>query len=114
MMALPTGCSVPFTITIEVKHLTDDMIEWFEMAGGSVFEKEWYNARGNRVTQKYVKYGAAKACHYHLNGIGGVRLQFHGNDAATASVFIMKFFDQILSTNLEEQMERASQGFYTY
>lgn len=113
MITLPKGCSVPFTITIEIDKLTDEMVEWFEMVGGSKFEKEWFNHRGNRVAQTYVQYGQAKPCHYHQNGLGGVRLQFHGNDASTASVFIMKFFDHVESTNLKEQMERASEGYTT-
>ena len=111
MITLPKGCSVPFTVTIEIDQLTDEMVEWFEMVGGQTFEKEWFNARGNPVKQKYVKYGNAKACHYHLNGTGGVRLQFHGNDASTASVFIMKFFEHVESSNLKEQMERAAEGY---
>ena len=114
MIALPKGCSVPFTITIELKELTNEMIEWFVLVGGTTFEKEWFDHRGRRRTQPYVQYGNAKACHYHQNGQGGIRLQFHGNDAATASVFIMKFFDQIESTNLKEQKERAADGFTTY
>ena len=114
MIALPRGCSVPFTVTIEIDELTDEMVDWFVIIGGKVTEKEWYDFRGNRRLQTYVQYGNGKPCHYHQNGLGGIRLQFHGNDASTASAFIIKFFDQVISTNLKEQMERAAEGFTTY
>ncbi len=114
MIFLPKGCSVPFTVTIEIDELTEEMIEWFVMIGGTTFEKEWFDFIGKRRTQPYVQYGEAKPCHYHQNGLGGVRLQFHGNDASTASVFVMKFFEHVQSTNLKEQMERAAEGFTTY
>lgn len=114
MIALPRGCSVPFTITIEVADLTEEMIEWFEMAGGTVTEKEWYDHRGRHIVKKYVKYGKAKPCHYHQDGTNKTnqaRIQFHGDDASTASIFILKFYDQILFTNLEEQMRRVAEGY---
>ena len=114
MITLPKGCSVPFTVVVEIDNLTEEMIEWYKMIGGHITQKEWYDHRGQHKTQTYVQYGQGKPCHYHQNGTGGVRLQFHGNDAATASVFIMKFFEHIESTNLKEQMERASEGYTTY
>jgi hypothetical protein len=95
------------------------MIEWYRMIGGVITTKEWHNHRGHPVIQTYVQYGRSKPCHYYLSGAdfngyrARVRLQFHGDDAATASAFIMKFFDNIVSTNLREQMERAAEGYIT-
>jgi hypothetical protein len=66
--------------------------------------------RGREQSVYYVSYGKGKRCHHHINGpiesIGGTRLHFHGDDASVASMFIIKFFDNIAGNNLQEVMER--------
>ena len=109
MIALPPGCTVAFPVQIDINELTEEMCEWFELIGGSVAKKLWYDSRGREKTIKFVQYGRAKPCHHYQDGTSRVKLHFHGDDASTASMFIMKFFDHVMFTNLEEQMRRVAQ-----
>jgi hypothetical protein len=108
VIALPFGCTVAFPVQIDVDKLTDEMCEWFDLIGGVVSTKTWYDARGREKSAKMVQYGKAKACHRYQDGSTRVKLHFHGDDASTASVFIMKFFEHVVHTNLEEQMKRVA------
>lgn len=76
------------------------------MVDGKVYKDAWYNTRGREQSVYYVSYGRGKRCHHHHNGIGGIRLHFHGDDASVASMFIMKFFEHITANNLQEVMKR--------
>jgi hypothetical protein len=109
MIALPPGCTVAFPVQVDIKELTDEMCEWFNLIGGVVSEKTWYDGRGVEKSVKVVQYGKAKPCHHYQDGSRRVKLHFHGDDASTASMFILKFYDNILITNLEEQMRRVAQ-----
>ena len=109
MIALPPGCTVTYAIWIDVDRLTDEMIEWYRMIDGTVLTSKFWDSRGRERSVNYVSYGKAKRCHHHQNGEGGTRLHFHGDDASTASVFIMKFFEHITNNNLQEQMQRVAQ-----
>jgi hypothetical protein len=109
MIALPPGCTVNYSVWIDVDKLTDDMIEWYAMIGGNIYKDRWYDTRGREQSVHYVSYGKGKKCHHHQNGAGGTKLHFHGDDASTASVFIMKFFEHVTDNNLREQMERQTQ-----
>lgn len=108
MIGLPAGCSINYAITIELRQMTNEIVDWYQLAGGRVETKEHYNHRGNRVTLKYVSYGNGKQCHYRQDGSGGVRLHFQGLDASAASMFLIKFYDVIESHNLKEHMERMA------
>ena len=108
MIALPPGCTVNYSIWIDVDYLTDEMVEWYTMIGGIVWKDKWYDMRGREQSVNYVSYGKGKRCHHHHNGQGGTRLHFHGDDASAASMFIMKFFEHITANNLQEQMERLA------
>ena len=99
MIALPPGCTVNHAITMDVEGLTTEMIEWFAMVGGEGMTKKHYNYKGNEVTQVLVKYGRAKWCHYMQDGTKNVRLHFMGEDASTASMFLIKFNDNIINHN---------------
>lgn len=107
MIALPPGCTVTYAVWIDVDQLTDEMVEWYVMIGGNVYQDRWYDHRGKENTVNYVSYGPSKRCHHH-NGAGGTRLHFHGDDASAASMFIMKFFEHITNNNLQEQMQRVA------
>ena len=109
MIALPPGCTVTYAIWVDVDKLTDEMIEWYQLVEGKVYQDRWYDTRGREQSVYYVSYGKGKRCHHHQNGSGGTRLHFHGDDASTASVFIMKFFEHITNNNLQEQMQRVAQ-----
>lgn len=112
MIALPAGCTVTYAVYIDVDQLNEEMIEWFRLVEGQVYEDSWYNHRGQEKKVTYVSYGKGKRCHHHNNGSGegssGTRLHFHGDDASAASMFIMKFFEHITRNNLQEVMERHS------
>lgn len=106
MIQLPPGCSVTYAVWIDVNELTDEIVSWYQTIGGEQKTQEYYDYRGKRINQHYVKYGNSKWCHHHHNGQGGTRLHFLGKDASIASMFILKFLDNIVSHNLEEVMER--------
>lgn len=108
MIALPPGCTVTYAVWIDVDQLIDEMVEWYVMIGGNVYQDRWYDHRGKENTVNYVSYGLGKRCHHHHNGTGGTRLHFHGDDASAASMFIMKFFEHITNNNLQEQMQRVA------
>ncbi len=106
MIALPPGCTVTYAIWIDIAKLNDEVVEWYDLVGGTVKYDQYWNSRGKEVKQAYVSYGRGKKCHHHHNGEGGTRLHFMGEDASVASMFILKFNDIIINHNLKEVMER--------
>ena len=110
MIALPPGCTVVYPIWIDIDTLTEEILDWYRTVGGVVVFDRFWNSRGKEYNVPYVKYGKGKKCHYHQNNVppGGVRLHFNGEDAAVASMFIIKFLDIIVNHNLKEQMERVA------
>lgn len=107
MIALPPGCKVNYHITIEIDQLSDDIGNWFLLIGGRAWAEEEWDYRGRRQLLKFVQYGKAKRCHHHKNGLGGVRIHFDGHDASVASMFLIKFMDQVRSHNLKEMEENV-------
>jgi hypothetical protein len=103
MIALPPGVTVNYFIAIEIDKLTADMVEWFDMIGGEVSYKSDWDWKGRESTKPLVKYGKGKQSYYRQDGSGGVRLNFHGDDASTASVFLIKFNEHVQQHNLKEQ-----------
>ena len=106
MIALPQGCTVTYAVWVDVDKLNDEMVEWYKLVDGKVYQDRWYDSRGREQNVYYVSYGKGKRCHHHQNGTGGTRLHFHGDDASAASMFIMKFFEHVTNNNLTEVMER--------
>lgn len=108
MIPLPPGCRVNFSIYIDVERLTDDMIEWYKLIGGDVTLDTYYDARGRQVDTIFVKYGRGKRS-YKYTGSPQVKLHFNGEDASIASLFVLKYLDLIINTNLQKQMELFEQ-----
>lgn len=106
MISLPPGCTVTYAIWVDIKSLTPEVVEWYELIGGRVKEDRYWDMRGREQTKKYVAYGNCKWCHHHQNGEGGTRLHFHGDDASVASMCILKFLDIITNHNLREVQNR--------
>lgn len=106
MIALPPGCTVTYAIWIDIKEMSNDIVDWYTLIGGTVTKDSWYNHRGTRIEREFVQYGKAKRCHYRQDGSGGVRLHFHGDDASAASMFIIKFMDNIVNHNMREVQRR--------
>jgi len=102
MIALPPGVTVNYFIAIEIDQLTNDMVDWFRLIGGEVgFKPEW-DRKGREIEKPLVKYGKGKQSYYRQDGSGGVRLNFHGDDASVASMFILKFVEHVQQHNLRE------------
>lgn len=108
MIALPAGCTVTYAVYVDVDRLTDEMVEWYQLIGGTVRQDKFYDSRGREQTVNYVAYGRGKRCHHHNNGHGGTRLHFHGDDASAASMFILKFLEHVTHNNLTDVMERQA------
>jgi len=102
MQALPPGCKVAYEIRFMVNDLTDEIGEWFNMIGGSATRVRWWDAKGREQFTNQVQYGKAKPSHRLQNGITQNIVRFDGSDASTASMFLIKFMDQIISHNLKE------------
>ena len=104
MIALPPGCTVAYPVQIVVKELTDEMMEWYEMVGGEVIDQHTntYGRSNKEIVHKMVRYGKAKWCHRFQDGTTNVRLNFSGEDAYVASVFLIKFNDDVVNHNFRE------------
>lgn len=85
------------------------MVDWFLLVGGHTKEEEHYNHRGNKIVKNFVQYGRGKWCYHRADGSGGTRLHFQGEDAAVASMFLIKFLDHVQTHNLQEHMDRLEQ-----
>lgn len=106
MIALPPGCTVTYSVWIDINGMTNDIIEWYRLIGGTVTTDSWHNHRGTKIEREFVQYGKAKRCHYRQDGTGGIRLHFHGDDASVASMFLLKFMDIVGNHNLKEVQEQ--------
>ena len=108
VISLPPGCTVTYAIFIDIDTLTNEILEWYHLQGGVVEKDSWYDNRGKLVDRHFVRLPKSKRCHHRQDGSGGVRLHFHGDDASTASLFLIKFFDHVQQHNLKEHMERVT------
>lgn len=104
MIPLPTGCTRAYEITFKIRGLTDEIGEWFLLQGGRAWATEEWNYRGKRVLQPHVKFGRAKESYVTKDGTGLTLIRFAGEDASTASVFLIKFYDQIIEHNFEDYL----------
>jgi hypothetical protein len=78
------------------------MVEWFLMIGGTAGDKEHYDYRGRRKLESWVQYGGANPSSMSLDGDNVARINFNGKDASVASMFLLKFNDEVVSHNLKE------------
>lgn len=102
MIPLPSGCRLVYEIRFTVGELTNEMGEWFNMIGGRATREVWYDHKGREQYTNHVQYGKAKPSHRMSNGIPQNLIRFSGEDASVASMFLIKFMDQIISHNLKE------------
>ena len=105
MIPLPPGCKRAYEVTFKVQELTNEMGEWFLMQGGKAWAEVEHDWRGRQVTHNFVKYGRAKPSYVTKDGTGLTLVRFAGEDASTASVFLIKFFDNIISHNFEDYLQ---------
>lgn len=111
MISLPAGCAVSYSIWIDINEMTNAMIDWYKLIEGRVAEDTWINHRGIKIQRDIVQYRNGKKCHYRQDGTGGIRLHFDGQDAAVASMFLLKFFNHVTNHNLEEISNRREQDY---
>ena len=103
MIRLPPGCKVSQEIRIIIDEITPEIKDWFDLIGGTT-KTITVPARRTFVDVPVVQYGNAKPSYKMQDGTGNYLIRFHGDDASTASVFILKFIDNIQQHNLT-QME---------
>jgi hypothetical protein len=106
MIALPKGCTVGYEIKFVVNELTDDMGQWFQLQGGEAWATQEYDHRGRQRMIKHVKFGGAKPSYKMQDGTGQYLIRFAGTDASTASLFLLKYYDEIVTNNMQESMDR--------
>jgi hypothetical protein len=102
MIPLPPGCKVSYEIRFTVGELTDEMGEWFNMIGGQAVKKQFWDYRGREQYTLHVQYGKAKTSYVTKDGTNLTLIRFDGADASVASMFLIKFLDQIQTHNLKE------------
>ena len=102
MIPLPPGCRLVYEIRFTVSELTDEMGEWFNTIGGSATRVHWWDYKGREQYTNQVQYGKAKASYRMQDGTRQNLVRFNGADASVASMFLIKFMDQIISHNLKE------------
>jgi len=106
MITLPAGCKLNYSLWIDVDRLTDDMCEWFTLIGGTVSIRGYeYNRGGRAIEHKIVQFGEAKPSYNRQDGTGYVKINFNGNDVATASVFLIKFSEHVQAHNMKTEFE---------
>jgi hypothetical protein len=106
MISLPIGCTVGYEIKFVVNDLTDNMGQWFLLQGGEAWATEEFDYRGRRKMIKNVKFGKAKPSYKMKDGSNNYLIRFVGEDATTASLFLLKFFDNIINHNMQETINR--------
>jgi hypothetical protein len=106
MIQLPPGCRVNYEITITVRELTDDIGHWFVLQGGNAWLTEVYDHRGRKQQTRHVQLGSAKPSYHMKDGTGHILLRIPGSAASLASMFLLKFMDQVESHNMQETMDR--------
>ena len=103
MIGLPPGTTVSHNIRIIVSILTDDMREWWIMVGGNEFTTTaGFTHRGKPIIDNQLVFGKAKPSYQLKDGTNNTILTFDGTDACTASMFIIKFAEYIVSHNMKE------------
>jgi len=112
MIPMPPGCRITYNVFIEIDQLTKEMVEWYQLVGGDTKMDNYYDNRGRKVEKYLVQYGKGKWCYHRADGTGGTRLHFQGEDAAVASLFLIKFLEHVQTHNLKEHEERIAHDKY--
>ncbi len=106
MIHLPRGCKVLYPINFEVTELTQEMLDWFRTIDGRVTPNIEYDSRGKETLIHYVQYGKGKQSYYRKDGTDKIRINFHGDDAEAAYMFLLKFSELVDSHNFKEVADR--------
>jgi hypothetical protein len=101
MIRLPHGCTINYPIVIEVRKMSREIVDWYQLVGGTVYKDEHYDNKGRKVCRDYVQYGNGKYCHHRVDGTTGVRLHFNKEDAKIATMFILQFPEDVETHNIE-------------
>jgi len=116
MKVISPGVVALSPIRIEISTVTGDMVHWWAMQGAEVVGKDesYHDSRGRwvKAQRAYIRMPGYKWCHYHANGTDQVTMHLREQDAPTASLFCLKFYENILSHNIkvpEHDTETISQ-----
>lgn len=105
MIPLPPGATRAYEIRIKVRELTDDIGNWFEMVGGRAWGIQDFDWKGRPILNKNVQYGKTKPSYHLKDGTGNVLIRFAGEDASTASMFLIKFYDDVIEHNMQDYLQ---------
>ena len=79
------------------------MTDWWCMVGGRIIEQSTgWNRFNNELKETVLIFNNAKPSYKLKDGTGNIILTFNGKDATTASMFIIKFAEYIVSHNMKE------------
>lgn len=60
MIPLPPGCTVLYSIWIDIDELSNDILDWYGQIGGSKKTDTYYDHRSREKADTYVSYGKGK------------------------------------------------------
>jgi hypothetical protein len=105
MKVISPGVAALHPIRIEINEITSDMVHWWVLYGAEVAGKEEdvykRNKGWHREQKVYIRMPGYKWCHHHANGTTQVTIHLREQDAPTASLFCLKFFDHVLGHNIK-------------
>ena len=102
-MPLPPGCKLNYNLYLDVDNLTNNMVEWFEMIGGKVGSEIKWTRSGGTQNWPVVQYGKGKPSYRRQDGTNNVKINFHGDDASVASMFLLKFNEHVVAHNMARE-----------
>jgi hypothetical protein len=82
------------------------MLDWFGTIDGQVTSSTEYDYHGTAKVMNYVQYGKGKTSYYRKDGTDKIRINFHGDDAEAAYMFLLKFSELVDSHNFKEVADR--------
>lgn len=105
MKVISPGVVALHPIRLEINEITADMVHWWVQYGGEVVGKDesYHDSRGRYVKAErvYFRMPGYKWCHYHITGNDPmITLHMREEDAPMASLFILKFTDNVLGHNI--------------
>lgn len=102
MISLPPGVTVNHHVKLVIDDLTIEIFEWFRDLGARVWVEDWYDNKGRKHEQPYIRVGQGKPSYKLQDGSGNVLLDFRSEDASTALMFLMKFDQHVVSHNMKD------------
>lgn len=99
-MIISPGCHEHHPVVIDITKLTDEMVDWYITIGGTASSQIEWTARGQEISVRYVQYQQGKRSYCYRNETEQVRLHFHEDDAAVATLFLLTFDQYVIRHNM--------------